>query len=189
VPAGNSDGGQWTSGVGGQGPKRIRLAGEIPTNDTPEVPKDKPPTSSERTAVIKNVARWLVGRGNLFITLAEGAYWLYKYDDHIRASLDPPKSLEELQQAVAEPRAGYEVHHIVEQTPAQQDGFDRRQIDALDNLVRIPTIKHRDINAWYQTRNDEFGGLSPRDYLRGKDWDERRRVGLDALIDAGALKP
>jgi hypothetical protein len=37
--------------------------------------------------------------------------------------------------------------------------------------------------------NDAYGGVSPREYLRGKDWEERRKVGLDALIDAGVLEP
>jgi hypothetical protein len=38
-------------------------------------------------------------------------------------------------------------------------------------------------------KNVNFGGYSPREYLKGKSWAERRRVGLDALIDAGVLKP
>ena len=94
-----------------------------------------------------------------------------------------------MQQAVASPKAGYEIHHIVEQTPAEQEGYRRSLIDGPDNLVRIPTLKHREITAWYQTKNDQFDGLSPREYLRGKTWDERTRVGLGALIDRGVLKP
>jgi hypothetical protein len=49
-------------------------------------------------------------------------------------------------------------------------------------------VKHIDISAWYQTGNDEFGGLSPRDYLRDKDWDEQMRVGLDRLRKFKVLK-
>ena len=70
-----------------------------------------------------------------------------------------------------------------------QDGYPRSMIEAPENKVRIPTYSHWDINAWYQTKNDDFGGLSPRDYLRGKSWEERKRVGLDALILHGVLKP
>lgn len=58
-----------------------------------------------------------------------------------------------------------------------------------ENLVRIPTFKHREITAWYMKGNDDYGGLSPREYLRDKDWNMRRRVGLDALIRFGVLKP
>jgi hypothetical protein len=80
-------------------------------------------------------------------------------------------------------------YHIVERTSAEQDGFPRSQIEAGENKVLIPRYKHWEINAWYQTASKDFDGLSPRDYLRGKDWDERRKVGLDALIDHGVLKP
>ena len=170
-------------------PTRIRLAGEIPTNDPPEIPKDRPSTSEQRTAAIKEAARWLGRFGGPLAKIAGAAYWLYQYDAQITASLDPPKSLDELQQAVASPKAGYEIHHIVEQTPAEQDGYRRSLIDGPENLVRIPTLKHREITAWYQTKNDQFDGLSPREYLRGKTWDERTRVGLGALIDRGVLKP
>ena len=38
VPAGGPDGGQWTDGNGGL----IHLAGDIPTGDPPEIPKEKP---------------------------------------------------------------------------------------------------------------------------------------------------
>lgn len=190
MPAGNPGGGEWTSGGGSpQTPKRIRLAGEIPANDPPEIPKERPATPERRTAVIKEVARWLSRWGGPLAKIAGAAYWLYQYDAQIAASLDPPKTLEELQRAVATPKAGYEIHHIVEQTPAEQDGYRRSLIDGPENLVRIPTLKHREISAWYQTKNDQFDELSPRDYLRGKTWEERTRVGLGTLIDHGVLKP
>jgi hypothetical protein len=54
--------------------------------------------------------------------------------------------------------------------------------------VRIPLLKHIDISAWYSKGTDEFGGLSPRDYLRNKDWDEQMRVGLDRLRRHKVLK-
>jgi hypothetical protein len=54
--------------------------------------------------------------------------------------------------------------------------------------VRIPTLKHLDINAWYSTPSLEFGNLSPRDYLRGKMWGEQMQVGLKVLRDKGVLK-
>jgi hypothetical protein len=89
----------------------------------------------------------------------------------------------------ARPRKGYDTHHIVEQTPAEEDGFPRTMIDFPGNLVRIPRFKHWEITSWSMTKNKAFGGLSPREYLRGKDWAERTRVGLDALIQHGVLKP
>lgn len=49
-------------------------------------------------------------------------------------------------------------------------------------MVRIPTLKHWQINGWYGRKNAAYGGLSPRDYLRGKSREERTRVGREALI-------
>jgi hypothetical protein len=76
----------------------------------------------------------------------------------------------------------------VEQTSAEQDGFYRSKIDAPDNLVRIPRLKHWLINAWYQTPNEDFNWSTPRNHLRGKVWEERTRIGRDALVRFGVLK-
>jgi hypothetical protein len=83
---------------------------------------------------------------------------------------------------------GYDIHYIVEKTPAKQDGFESTEIEAPDNLVRIPRWKHWEINTWYQTPNDEYDGETPRDYLRGRSWAERRQVGFLALRRMGVLK-
>lgn len=193
VPAGNPDGGRWTSeggtGQPGPGARRIRLAGPLPTDDPPELPKQRPSTSAERTRAIKEAARLLGRYGGPLAKIVRAAYWLYEYDAKIEASLDPPMGLDELQRAVTTPKPGYHRHHIVEQTSAEQDGYPRSLIDGQDNLVRIPALKHEDISAWYSTKNKDFGGLSPRDYLRGKSWDRRRAIGLDALRDHGVLRP
>jgi hypothetical protein len=61
-------------------------------------------------------------------------------------------------------------------------------IDSRENLVRIPVLKHIDISAWYSRGNEDYGYLSPRDYLRDKDWDEQMRVGLDVLRERKVLK-
>ncbi|MFG1425051.1 hypothetical protein [Roseixanthobacter glucoisosaccharinicivorans] len=62
-------------------------------------------------------------------------------------------------------------------------------IDGRENLVRISRLKHWEISAWYQKRNDDYEGLSPRQYLKDKDWAERQRVGIEALVEHGVLKP
>lgn len=170
---------------------RVRLAGDIPTGDSPEIPKERPPTSAERTAVLKRIARRL---GPL-ITVGEALYgaasWIREYHAKIDSYRDPPKSMDELHDAVSDKsKAGYQDHHIVEQNSAEHDGkYPRNIIDGRDNLVRIPTMKHEDINGWYSRPNAAYGDMSPRDYLRDKNWDERRAVGLKALRDAKVLKP
>ena len=51
--------------------------------------------------------------------------------------------------------------------------------------------KGRILIVSYTEHNDAkpFNGLSPREYLRGKDWSERYRIGLKVLSDHGVLKP
>jgi len=106
----------------------------------------------------------------------------------IEAYFDPPKSLAELREAALNPKKGYDVHHIVEQGPARRDGFDDGQLQSGSNKVLIPRYRHWEISAWYGQRNKEFGGMSPRDFLRGKSWQERYAVGLNALQRFGVLK-
>jgi hypothetical protein len=133
-----------------------------------------------------------IGPEGEYLTLleaaAETAGWLYDKLPYIRAYLDGPRSLEELQRDVGKPEKGYEVHHIVEQTPAAREGHSQEDIDGPDNLVRVPTLKHWEITGWYMTRNRDYNYLSPRAFLQGKSWQMRRKVGIEALTDAGVLK-
>jgi hypothetical protein len=132
-----------------------------------------------------------VGRqiGPILDLLEVGSWVAEEYSDHLQSYIDPPKTLEELQSAVSSPTPGSQIHHIVEQGPAAAEGFPRATIDAPENLVRIPTFRHEEITGWYGTKSKEFGGMSPRQYLRGKGWTERTQVGLRALVDNGVLKP
>jgi len=74
------------------------------------------------------------------------------------------------------PKRGYDVHHIVEQTAAERDGFSRREIDAPGNLVSIPRMKHWEINGWYARPNEAMAvvaaTISARQglALREKSW-------------------
>jgi hypothetical protein len=191
------DRGRWTDGSNSPAPT---TASPLPL--PPKTPAEKPSTAKGRNRVIKEVAKWLVkaalrqtlGPIGTALTIAEVASWVYGYAPYIEAYLDDPKSIEELQQAVASPQKGYDAHHIVEQASAEEDGFPRSQIDAPKNLVRISTLKHWEITGWYMTKNEDYTNeygeiVSPREYLRQKDWKERTRVGLYALVRFGVLKP
>ncbi len=61
-------------------------------------------------------------------------------------------------------------------------------IESSDNKILIPRYKHWEITAWYGTRSDKFGGLTPREYLRGRSWEERYRIGIEMLVEKGVLK-
>jgi hypothetical protein len=163
---------------------RIRELARIET--APVIPRQRPPSAHERNDVAREIARWIAKQREHIV---EGVDWLFEYEDSIEAYLDPPKTLEELQRAVATPKKGYDIHHIAERTSAEADGFPRSTIDSPANLVRIPRFKHWEITAWYTTKSKDYGGLSPRDHLRGKDWSARTTIGLRALIRHGVLKP
>lgn len=178
--------GRWTEAGGGT------------LSNPPDIPNEMPETAQLRNRLIKEAAIWLAKAAlreaanpvvGTFLNVLDAALWIQEGYPYIRAYLDQPKSLDELQQAVSAPQKGYDVHHIVEKTPAAQDGFPRSLIDGPDNLVRIPTLKHWEVNRWYETKNMNYGGVTPRIYVRDKDWEERRTVGVRALVEAGVLKP
>jgi hypothetical protein len=172
-------------------------SGKFPELD---VPQEEPPPE-ERYGVVTEIGQALqealAAGASLWVrnTLQglETIWWMKQittnYYYQILASLDPPKTLQELQDAVKRPTLGYHIHHIVEWESGLADGFTVEQLQSPDNLVEIPEIKHRQISYWYQTRSDEFGGLSPRDYLRSKGWDEHWRIGIKALIKLKVLSP
>lgn len=86
------------------------------------------------------------------------------------------------------PEAGCEHHHIVGQFAQNRQQFGSLRIDSPENTVRIPVVKHLDINGYYSRANEQYDGRSPRDYLRGKSWDEQTREGLKILRKNGVLK-
>jgi hypothetical protein len=178
-----------------------------PVDAPPKIPQEQPSDQSKINDFLKAAARWLGGAGlrrvleiglevtiggpvGDFLAAMETAYWLSGYLPYIQAYLDAPKTWEELQQNAG---TGYDKHHVVEQWSAK-DGIPPSMIYSPENEVPIPTLKHWEINAWLDQRNDEFRdatgkAISPRQYLKDKGWDERRRVGMYALIKFGVLKP
>jgi hypothetical protein len=170
--------------------------------DPPDVPQQRPPTEQAKNNFIKEAARWIAtairaGRSfSPFVAAYEAMSWLDTDRPLIESYQDPPRSLEELQQAVSnKSAAGYNDHHIVEKAAARDANYPEEIIQAPDNKARIPTLKHWEITGWFQRANPRFKdpvtgeAISPRDYLKDKEWAERRRVGLEALIEFEVLKP
>lgn len=184
VPRGQREGGQWVDDGGSSG--RIVLAGDIPTNDTPEVPKERPPTTRARNLAVRQLARRL---GPYISVFVDAGSWIYDHKAEITSYFDSPKSLDELLNAAKDPQAGYDIHHIVERNSAATDGSEAGLINAPENKAAIPRWKHWELNGWYEKESKDLGGQSPREYLKGKSWEERREVGLQGLRQVGVLKP
>jgi len=167
------------------------------SDDMPDIPEEEPAPKIVN-GLLKSLGIWLLKRGVVALIPGVGeaapivqlGAWLYEYLPYLDAYIQSPKSLQDLQDAVNDPQPGYQIHHIVEQTPARKEGYSDDQIESPQNLVRISTLKHWQISRWYSTPNPspKFGGQSPRNYLRGKSWTERMEVGHQALIDFGVLK-
>jgi len=155
--------------------------------DLEDVPTDRPFGRGELSPILRMISNLAALLG--LATLATRAPWIMEYGPQILSNNDLPKSLSELQKDVGVSKPGYEDHHIVEQTSAARDGFPREFIDSPQNLVKVPTLKHREITSWYAQGNPQFDGLSPREYLKNKSWDERYRIGIEQLIKFGVLKP
>jgi hypothetical protein len=169
----------------------------MPPDGPPEVPKERPDRARHRNKIMKRVARWLYGAARIgvraspigrFLDAYEVGLWIYDHWAYIEAYVDEPKTLDELRAAASQRKKGYDIHHIVERSSALQDNQPLWRVDGPENLVRIPTLKHWEINAWFETPNPDYDWLTPRQYVRGKDWDERFRVGEEALRKAGVLK-
>lgn len=118
--------------------------------------------------------------------------------DQVRSSVDPPKTLEELQQDPTQNVLGYEQHHIVEQNPDNVakspmeiaiEKFGRNVIDDPSNLVWVPRLKHELITAYYNSKaaGDPQGRLY-RQVVNAMDYQAQREAGLAALQMFGVLQ-
>ena len=200
-PEGQSDGGEFRPADGSGSGSSIRPAAAILPQPLlgkpPKIPKRTPPSEIAKNNLRKELARWLANAALLLLdppaaavisalhAAVEGTAWAAHY---VKAYLDPPKTLAELQAAVQNPRAGYEIHHIVEQTPARIADFSESQIEDPSNLALVPSLKHWELTGWFMRRNKDYGNVSPRSYLVGRDWETRTRIGLDGLRAVGVLK-
>jgi hypothetical protein len=182
-----------------------------PLEDPPEIPEVGPAFNTRPFwDFVKVVGRWLAkagwrpilpvairmeleatigGRIGLLLATMEAAYWTYRAYPYIHSYFDPPKTLEELRQNI---KPGYDGHHIVERW-AKDDGMPEEKIKSPDNIVPIPKLKHWEINSWLDKPNPEYKNekdeeISPREYMKGKSWEERYQFGLYVLKKFGVLK-
>lgn len=182
-----------------------------PLEDPPKIPEVPPPFNTRAFwRFVKVATQWLVragwrpvlpialrmeleatagGRIGLFLATMEAAYWTYRAYPYIHSYFDPPKTLEDLRHI----GSGYDKHHIVERW-SSKDGISEAWIESPGNIVSIPKLKHWEINSWLDTETSEFRDqkgkeMTPRQYIRGKSWEERYEFGLDVLKRFGVLKP
>jgi hypothetical protein len=193
VPRGHREGGRWTR-EGDPHTPSSRPNLEFDEEGNPKLPEKRPDLPQVRNSLSKQLAKWIFEQTpavETALAIVAASRWLYENSPAILSYLDSPKTLGELQRAALQnPKAppGYEKHHIVEREAARSAGFREVLVEGWENIVLIPTYRHHEITSWFMTLNKDYDGLSPREYLRGKSWVERYRVGLKALIIFGVLK-
>jgi hypothetical protein len=116
----------------------------------------------------------------------------------LRASLDPPKTLAELQTPPTQNALGYERHHIVEQNPDNIakspieiviEKFGRAAVDDPGNVVWVPRYKHELITAFYNSKEDgDLAGRLHRRLVNDRDYGSQYAAGLEALRRFGVLQ-
>ncbi len=167
-----------------------------------------PPTNKARNQLVRSIAQWLARAAGvtkkdvktwqvqaLATILQQGATWVADELPNIVSYLDKPKNLNDLQDAATKPfEEGYQDHHIVEEQADSKNElsnsriFSRDQLQGRENIVRTPYWKHWEISRWYSRPNEDFGGQTPRDYMRSRSWDEQYNLGLKKLREYGVLK-
>ena len=99
-------------------------------------------------------------------------------------------------------QTGYQDHHIVPvQRGTEDKGLspeDEKRIEDPENIVRIPYYVHQRITNYYKEAikeapfyyrgKDPELGITPRQYLRGKSFNEPYKFGLDVLRKFGVIK-
>lgn len=130
-------------------------------NNGPPLEEKSSPSRKIMTRALAGAIRGAIRGG--WTGAAAGAVSAVAYP-YVKAYFDPPKSLEELQQAAQSPgELGYDDHHIVERATAAADGSENALIAAPENLARIPTVKHWELNRWYAP-NPRFNQMTPRQF-------------------------
>lgn len=140
-----------------------------PLEAPPKIPPRPPATPQALNDFIKAAAYWIfdaeaaaaVAAAAEFLAALLTISWLVENLPNIYTYLFPPKTLQELQQDALTPKFGYNIHHVVEQKSAKDYGFPDDMIDGPENLVRIPTLRHWQINGWYGRPSKEFGDSHP----------------------------
>jgi hypothetical protein len=168
-----------------------------------ELPTDRLPTRTELNRYGRLQSELLKGevtadRLNKWTAIVQLVMELPDVVDNARAVMsriisrfDEPMTIDELidrTNSESPPKwPAYERHHIVEQTP-NEGKIPEEKLQGRDNIVSIPYYIHRDISDWYSTPNKDYGGKTPRDFIKGKSFDEQYQFGLEAMRRLGAIK-
>jgi hypothetical protein len=84
--------------------------------------------------------------------------------------------------------AGYQYHHIVEQGVPGNKDMPASLLQSTDNIIKLPAMVHEAITAEYTTPRDDLGGMTLREYLRGKPYEVQYEEGIKVLRNLSIIK-
>jgi len=98
-----------------------------------------------------------------------------------RTAAPPPsfKTFSALKAYLGSPGKGNEWHHIVEQSKVSQ--FGAEAIHTPSNVVAIPADVHRKISGFYSSKQSFTAGMTVRDWLKGRSFQEQFEFGMQQI--------
>lgn len=99
-------------------------------------------------------------------------------------------SFDKLKDYLGSPGEGNAWHHIVEQSQIGKSGFSSTKVNNVKNIIAIPHGKgsvHAQISGFYSSKPDFTNGLTVRQWLSGKSFDEQFDYGMKILKKYGSL--
>jgi hypothetical protein len=109
-----------------------------------------------------------------------------EFEFDVKAALEfantRPHTLEELRAAATGPsQRGYENHHIVTQGGKNATNIPQELLQSGDNIVRVPTLLHEDINAAYSKNSTEVPGMTVYRWLQTQPFDVQYEEGVKIM--------
>ncbi|AYE34005.1 hypothetical protein [Clostridium septicum] len=103
-------------------------------------------------------------------------------------------TFKELKEALGLPGDDSQWHHIVEQSQIKptRAGFAPADINNLDNIISMPSGSdsiHSKISGYYSSKPPFTNGLTVRDWLSTKSFDEQFKYGIEMLQQYGNVIP
>jgi hypothetical protein len=74
---------------------------------------------------------------------------------------------------------GMQWHHIVEQCQAAQ--FGQRPVQSIENIVALPEKAHRELNAFYSSKQQIYHPNTVREWLRRQSFEAQYEFGMEQL--------
>ena len=87
---------------------------------------------------------------------------------------------------------GFAWHHIVEQTPSNIARFGAKRIHNVNNIIKLPNGKntiHSKISGFYSSKQPFTNGVTDREWLSTKSYEEQYEFGIETLKMFGWSAP